>query len=271
MVFLIGISITNEKDMTSSRYVKTGQELMALRESGKRLAEVMALMADSVRVGISTGELDRLAEERMRSLGGDPVFKGYRSGPRPFPASICSSINQEVVHGIPRKDRTVVEGDLLKIDMGLRYRGMVSDMARTFPVGSTDKEAARLVDVTRESLDRGISVLRPGTRLHEYARAVQDFVEAAGFSVVRDLVGHGVGRELHEPPFIPNYVDRVSENFVFTEGMSVALEPMVNAGTWKVEPAADGWTYVSVDGSLSAHFEDTVIITHNGAEIVTRI
>lgn len=257
--------------MISSRYVKTEDELSALRESGRRLAKVMQTLSEAVCPGISTWELDRIAEERIHGLGGEPIFKGYRSGSRPFPASICVSINDEVVHGIPRRERVVMDGDLVKIDMGLRYDGMVSDMARTFAVGEVSNDARRLLETTRESLDRGIAVLRHGARLHDYARAVQEAVETQGFGVVRDLVGHGVGRDLHEPPFIPNYVDRTTENFSFVEGMSVALEPMVNVGTWKVRPSQDGWTYVSADGSLSAHFEDTVIITADGAEIVTRV
>lgn len=257
--------------MSRTDWVKTGKERAALRESASRLARVMQLLSEAVRPGISTMELDMLAEGEMRRLGGIPVFKGYRSGPRPFPASICASINDEVVHGIPRTDRVLAAGDLVKIDMGLRFDGMVSDMARTFPVGEVSPEARRLLETTRESLDRGIAAIRHGARLHDYSEAVQKTVEGEGFAVVRDLVGHGVGRELHEPPFIPNYVDRSSEDFTFVEGMSVALEPMVNTGTWKVAPAGDGWTYVSADQSLSAHFEDTVIITADGADIVTRV
>ena len=252
-------------------WVKRPEELDALRESGRRLAMVMEAVSRAVMPGVTTCELDRLAEAEIRHLEGMPIFKGYPSGgPTPFPASICTSLNDEVVHGIPRMDRVVREGDLVKIDMGLRYRGMVSDMARTFAVGTVSHAAEQLLLATKACLDQGIATLRPGARLRDYSRAVERYVEARGFSVVRDLVGHGVGYELHEQPSIPNWSDPNLENFMFLEGMSVALEPMINAGSWKVRIGDDGWTFVTVDGSLSSHFEDTVIITRDGAEIVTR-
>ena len=253
------------------RWVKTPEELDALRESGQRLAMVMAVVGEAVQAGVSTLELDRIAEAKIRELGGIPVFKGYPSGgAQPFPATICSSLNNEVVHGIPSASRIIQSGDLVKIDMGLRYRGMVSDMARTFAVGEVSAEAKRLMETTARSLDCGIDVLRPGARLRDFSRAVAGVAESAGFGVVRDLVGHGVGYHLHEEPNIPNWVDNSVENFTFLEGMAVALEPMINAGTWKVRIGDDGWVYETADGKLSAHFEDTVIITRNGAEIVTR-
>jgi methionyl aminopeptidase len=221
---------------------------------------------------VSTLELDASAEAKIRELEGTPIFKGYPSGgAQPFPATICASINNEVVHGIPSASRIIQEGDLVKIDMGLRYRGMVSDMARTFAVGVVSDEAKRLMKVTEASLDAGIDVLRPGVRLRDFSKVVAGVAEAAGFGVVRDLVGHGVGYHLHEEPYIPNWVDHSVENFMFLEGMSVALEPMINVGTWKVRIGDDGWVYETADGKLSSHFEDTVIITRDGAEIVTRI
>lgn len=256
--------------MSRENFVKTAQQLQSLRESGQRLAQVMQLVGASIRIGVSTQALDHIAESEIRRLGGIPIFKGYGGESRPFPASICASLNDEVVHGIPRQDRIIREGDLVKIDMGLRYKGMVSDMARTFVVGIVSVNAQHVLDVTRESLERGIAVLRDGTKLYDYAQAVQVYVEAQGCSVVRDLVGHGVGNELHEEPFIPNFVDHSSRNFTFVEGMSVALEPMVNQGTHRVRLGTDGWVYITADGLLSAHFEDTVIITRDGAEIVTR-
>lgn len=251
--------------------LKNTKQLDALRESGKRLSQVMRLLSESVQPGISTGELDILAEKEILRLGGKPIFKGYGAEyGTPFPASVCISLNDEVVHGIPRLDRYIKEGDLVKLDMGLRFDGMVSDMARTFAVGSVSQEAKKVLEVTRESLEQGIKVLKSGAHLSDYAQAVQGYVERNGCSVVRDLVGHGVGCELHEEPQIPNYFNRRMRDFVFKAGMAVALEPMINIGSFEVKLGKDGWTFVTRDGSLSAHFEDTVIITDSGYEIVTR-
>ncbi|MDD5083695.1 MAG: type I methionyl aminopeptidase [Candidatus Moranbacteria bacterium] len=251
--------------------LKNEKQLEALRQSGSRLAQVMKLMSESVAPGISTGELDELAEAKIRQLGGIPIFKGYgASHGTPFPASICTSLNEEVVHGIPRRDRIIKEGDLVKIDMGLRFDGMVSDMARTFAVGTVSKDAQKILDVTRESLERGIGRLKIGACISDYAAAVQGYAESNGCSVVRELVGHGVGFELHEDPYIPNYVSRKMDDMLFREGMAVALEPMINLGKHHVKIGKDGWTFVTSDASLSAHFEDTVIFSKDGVEIVTR-
>ncbi len=251
--------------------LKNEKQLEALRESGKRLAQVMALLSNHIAPGISTGELDALAENEIKRLGGIPIFKGYgASSGTPFPASVCISLNDEVVHGIPRRDRVLQEGDLIKLDMGLRFDGMVSDMARTFPVGSVSADAQKIMNVTRESLDRGIARLKVGARVSDYAKAVQSHAESNGCSVVRELVGHGVGFDLHEEPFIPNYVSRKMDDILFRKGMAVALEPMINLGKHHVKLGKDGWTFVTSDGSLSAHFEDTIIFGENGVEIVTR-
>jgi methionyl aminopeptidase len=251
--------------------IKNEKQLEAVRESGKRLRQVMRLLSDAVTPGISTAELDKMAEAEIWRLGGVPIFKGYGAEyGRPFPASVCISLNEEVVHGIPKANRIVKEGDLIKLDMGLRFEGMVTDMARTLSVGKVSKDALRLLEVTRESLDQGIARLRAGARLSDYAGTVQRYAESHGFSVVRDLVGHGVGFALHEEPQIPNYFSPRMRDFVFQKGMVVALEPMVNAGKYHVKIGSDGWTFVASDGSLSAHFEDTVIIAENGAEVVTR-
>lgn len=252
--------------------IKTEDEINRLRESGRRLAAALAAVIASVRPGISTWDLDVLAEQSIRASGGIPIFKGYVSGSgQPFPATVCTSLNEEVVHGIPRADRILREGDLLKLDIGMRYKGMVSDMARTVMIGAVSSETRKLAAVTEESLRRGIAELRPGARISAYARAVQEHVEMHGFSVVRDLVGHGVGYELHEDPQVPNYVSREMDDFVVAKGMTLALEPMVNMGTYAVKIAADGWTFVTADGRWSAHFEDTVVITEHGAEVVTKI
>ncbi len=256
----------------SKQWIKTDDEIRRLRESGKRLASVLAVVMESVRSGMTTLEVDVLAERLIREAGGIPIFKGYQSGSgRPFPASLCVSLNDEVVHGIPRKERVIKEGDLLKLDIGMRFEGMVSDMARTLPIGSISKEAEELMTVTRESLERGIAELRPGAPISHYASAVQNFVQAHGFSVVRDLVGHGVGRELHEDPQVPNYTSRHMHDFIIEKGMTLALEPMINQGGFAVRIAPDDWTFITTDGKLSAHFEDTVVITESGAEILTRI
>lgn len=251
--------------------LKNEKQLEALRQSGKRLSQVMKLLSENIVPGVTTGELDALAEAEIKRLGGIPIFKGYGAEHgTPFPACVCTSINDEVVHGIPRKDRKIQEGDLVKLDMGLRFDGMVSDMARTFAVGSVSKDAQKILDVTRESLERGISRLKVGARISDYAGAVQNYAESNGCSVVRELVGHGVGFDLHEDPFIPNYVSRKMDDMLFREGMAVALEPMINLGKHHVKIGKDGWTFVTADGSLSAHFEDTVIFTKDGVEIVTR-
>jgi methionyl aminopeptidase len=252
-------------------FIKNEQEIAALRESCRYLAQILDEVLAQALAGVSTLELDTLAEKRMREIGGVPIFKGYgaESG-RPFPGSICSSINEEVVHGIPSRDRILKDGDILKVDIGMRYQGMVSDMARSIAIGEVSAEAKRIMQVTEESLLRGIDTLKPGAKVSDYARAVQSHVEKNGFSVVRDLVGHSVGRELHEDVQIPNYVTREVPDITFVPGMTLALEPMVNAGTYEVEIASDDWTFISADDRLSAHFEDTVLITEDGVEILTR-
>ncbi len=225
----------------------------------------------AIRPGVSTAELNDIAEQAIRRLGGDPIFKGYgKEQGNAFPAAICISLNDEVVHGIPKKTRIVQAGDLVKLDMGLRFRGMVTDMARTFAVGTVSDEAKRLMRVTEESLLRGIAAVRIGAKLSDYGKAVQSHVEGNGFSVVRDLVGHGVGFELHELPQIPNYIFSGMKDVEFRAGMAVALEPMVNAGEYEIRLGKDGWVFTTEDGSMSAHFEDTVVITENGIENVTR-
>lgn len=251
--------------------LKNEEQLESLRESGKRLLGVMCAVERAIVPGVSTAMLDDVAERSIRECGGIPIFKGYGGeyGPA-FPASICVSINDEVVHGIPKESRIVGEGDLVKIDMGLRFQGMVTDMARTFQVGVVSSEAERLLRVTEEALLLGIAAIRIGARLSDYGRAVQKCVESNGFSVVRDLVGHGVGFELHESPQIPNFSFSGQRDAEFRSGMAVALEPMVNAGGYPVRLGKDGWVFLTEDGSLSAHFEDTVIITESGIEIVTR-
>jgi methionyl aminopeptidase len=254
-----------------SSFVKTGEEIERLRRSGARLSLVLEKVVAAARPRVSTLELDELAETLIRQEGGLPIFKGYGAeGGKPFPGTICASVNNEVVHGIPKKECVLQEGDILKIDIGMRFEGMVTDMARTIPIGSVSKEAERLMRVTEESLLAGIAAIRPGAKMLDYAAAVQKTAEDAGYSVVRDLVGHGVGHELHEDPQVPNYESKTLPNFTFEKGMTLALEPMINQGTFEVDLAKDDWTFITADGALSAHFEDTVLVTENGTEILTR-
>jgi methionyl aminopeptidase len=253
------------------RFAKTKEEITSIRESSRRLALVLEKVLLAAGPGVTTLELDTLAEQLIVADGGVPVFKGYgaRSG-NPFPATICSSVNSEVVHGIPKNSCILKDGDILKIDIGMRFDGMVSDMARTIPIGTVTPEALQLIQVTEESLLAGIAAIRPGAKMLDYAKAVQGVAEKAGYGVVRDLVGHGVGKYLHEDPQIPNYVTKTLPNFTFETGMTVALEPMINEGTHEVDLHDDDWTFMTADGKLSAHFEDTVLVTETGTEILTR-
>lgn len=257
----------------SKHWIKTAAEIGTLRESGRLLASVVDELLAAATVGVSTGTLGTLADTLIRKAGGDPIFKGYGKawGAPPFPAAVCISLNDEVVHGIPDEHRFLAEGDLLKIDIGMRYGGMVSDMARMKIIGKALPETERLKTVTEHALAAGIATLRNGSSAWEYAVAVEGVARAAGFSCVQDLVGHGVGRELHEKPDIPNYSGSGLPNFYFSSGMTVALEPMVNMGDYRVKIAPDGWTFLTVDGKLSAHVENTVLITPGGCEILTTV
>lgn len=250
--------------------IKSAKEIDDMRAGGKILAGVIYALGEQVAPGKNTLEIDRLAEKLISEAGGTPVFKGYgKESGNPFPGTICASINEEIVHGIPSGSRILREGDIFKIDIGMEYRGMITDMARTFAVGKISAEARKIMDVTRGCLDAGIGKIMAGRPLSDYSGAVQERAEAQGFSVVRDLVGHGVGKFLHEDPHIPNYKSGDKE-IVLREGMTLALEPMINAGTHRIVLAKDKWTYVTADGKLSAHFEDTVLVTGDGVEILTR-
>lgn len=254
--------------------IKSEKEIEAMREGGKILARIMQEVGEAVAPEKSTWEINKLAEELVFRNGGKAVFKGYgQESGHSFPAGSCISLNDEVVHGIPKEDRIIQEGDLVKIDIGMKYKGMITDMARTFPAGKISEKAQKLSEATKRCLDLGIDKLKAGNTLGEYSKAVQTYAETQGFSVIRALVGHGVGKELHEDPFIPNFASPKSpENrVVLKAGMSLALEPMLNAGNCHIKLGKDGWTYQTEDGKLSAHFEDTVMIGENGAEIVTRL
>lgn len=251
--------------------IKSDKDIDVIREGGKLLSDIVLALAREVKPGVSTWDLDVLAEEKIRAVGGVPAFKGYRGSPKdpPFPGTICASLNDEVVHGIPRKDRVLKEGDLFKLDIGMRYKNRFTDMARTYAVGTVSREAQTILDVTRESLEAGIKTIHAGSTARAYAEAVERYAQSFGFGVVRDLVGHGVGHEVHEAPQIPNYVDARMRDFAFQEGMVIALEPMINAGTWRVKLLGDQWTFATLDGSLSAHWENTYVVREDGTEQLT--
>ena len=250
-------------------HIKTESELDIMRRAGHILANVMREIQKEVRVGASTMEIDKLAEELVLRSGGTPAFKGYGGGSNPFPATICASINDEVVHGIPNASRILKDGDIFKVDIGIEIEGFYSDMARTFAVGKISQEAQKLIEITEKSFWKGIKNLKAGAMLSEYSKTAQKTVEDAGFSVVKNLVGHGIGKHLHEDPQVPNYFEKGFRDLVLQEGMTLALEPMVNVGTYKTELGRDGWVFLTADRKLSAHYENTVVITDNGVEVIT--
>lgn len=245
--------------------LKSRAELAKMRVAGRMVAEILQILAERVAPGVTTLELDRLAEEECRKRGAVPAFKGYAG----FPYTICSSPNEQVVHGFATTT-PLREGDILSIDFGLIADGFYGDSAITLPLGQVDAEKQRLMDVTRQSLVLGIEQAQPGRRLSDIGHAVQSYVEAAGFSVVREFVGHGIGRQLHEPPQVPNF-GKPGQGPKLKPGMVLAIEPMVNAGEPGVRIWSDGWTAVTADGRPSAHFEHTVAITEDGPEILTRL
>jgi len=244
---------------------KSPQEIARMREAGQVLVAAMWLCREMAKPGVSTLEIDQEVEALIRKAGARPAFKGYRG----FPATICASINDEVVHGIPAAHRRLKEGDIVGLDLGAIVEGYYADAAITLPVGEVTPDVQRLLDVTRESLERAIVESRSGNRLGDVSAAVQRHVEAAGFGVVRAFVGHGIGRELHEDPQIPNFGEP-GTGPVLKPGMVLAIEPMVTMGHWGVRVLADRWTAVTEDGSLTAHFEHTVAITESGPDVLTR-
>ena len=244
--------------------IKSAREIELMREAGRLLAEVHEEMAAFIKPGISTKDIDKLGEKLIREKGCIPNFLNYHG----YPASVCVSVNDEVVHGIPNKHRILQEGDIVSLDAGLIYKGYHSDAARTYGVGTISKEAQQLIDVTRQSFFEGIKYAKAGNRLHDISNAIAAYAESFGYGVVRDLVGHGIGTELHEDPQIPNF-RQVRKGMKLVPGMTLAIEPMINAGTWEVCWLDDDWTVVSEDGSLSAHYENTVLITDGEPEILT--
>jgi len=247
--------------------VKEPWEIGLMRNSGRRLAEVVALLKETVRPGMTTDDLDQVAEEKIRSLGAVPNFKGYRVGRNVYPKTICASVNQQVVHGIP-DERPLRAGDLVSIDVGLVYGGYHADCAFSVALGDPGPEVLELLDVTEKSLYLGIAQAVPGNRIGDIGHAVQSFVEPHHFGVVREYVGHGIGRLMHETPSVPNY-GKPGRGLLLKMGMCLAIEPMITLGTYKTKVLQDGWTVVTADGSLAAHFEHTIAITPKGPEVLT--
>lgn len=246
--------------------LKSSGEIQKMLEANQIVAATLALLANKIRPGISTLQLDIWAEEFARKKGAVPAFKGYRG----FPGSLCVSINDEVVHGIP-SDRVILkEGDIVSIDFGVKFKGFYGDSAVTLPVGAISPKKQELIDITRQSLELAIDQARVGNRINDLSRAVQQHVEGSGFSVVRQFVGHGIGSQLHEPPEIPNY-ERKERTPRLLAGMTLAIEPMVNVGTYNVEVQKDGWTVLTADRKPSAHFEHTVVVTEGEPLVLSRL
>lgn len=244
--------------------IKSTREIELMRIAGKLLEEVYQELGAFVKPGISTMDINRYGERLIRDRGCIPNFLNYNG----YPASICVSVNDEVVHGIPHEDHIIQEGDIVSLDAGLIYKGYHSDAARTYAVGQISPEAEKLIAVTKQSFFEGIKYAKAGHHLHEISAAINDYVEQFGYGIVRDLVGHGIGTKLHEDPQIPNFRQR-RRGIKLVPGMTLAIEPMINAGTWKVCWLDDDWTVVTEDGSLSAHYENTVLITDGEPEILT--
>lgn len=244
--------------------IKSPSEIELMRESNRLLAEVHKALEESIRPGMTTLDVDRLGEKLIRERGGIPNFKNYNG----YPASICVSVNDEVVHGIPSKYRVLQEGDIVSLDAGLIYKGYHSDAARTHAVGKVSLEKQKLMDVTKQSFFEGMKYAKAGNYLYDISNAIDAYVSQFGYGIVRDLVGHGIGTHLHEDPQIPNFAQK-KRGIKLAPGMTLAVEPMINMGTWQVEFLSDGWTVVTKDGLPSAHYENTILITEGEPEILT--
>ncbi|MFA5021301.1 MAG: type I methionyl aminopeptidase [Patescibacteria group bacterium] len=252
---------------------KNKEQIKAIAEGGKLLAKIMDLVAKKVKPGATTGELNDYAEKLIEAAGAEASFKNYRAAwaEQAYPAALCVSVNDEVVHGIPLPQRKLQNGDIVGLDCGLKYLGLYTDMARTVTVGQVSPEAKKLISVTREALAAGLKKVKPGGKLSDIAKAIQAVAERNNFSVVRQLCGHGVGFAAHEDPQIPNYWPSPgTRDLVLEAGLVLAIEPMINAGSWEIDTLDDGWTIVTADGALSAHFEHTVAVTADGCLILTK-
>ena len=246
--------------------IKSEEEIKILAEANRIVAAILQSLKSIVRPGVSTKELEHLADELIKKSGAIPAFKGYKG----YPASICTSVNEEVVHGIPSSKRILKDGDIVGVDLGVKFKDYYGDATITYPVGKINSDAQRLLEVTEKALYEGIEKCRKDNYLFDISSAIQSFVEENGYNVVRDFVGHGIGRELHEEPQVPNF-GKPHTGAVLREGMVLSIEPMVNQGTWEVKVLDDGWTAVTLDGSLSCHFEHTIAIMKNGPVILSRV
>lgn len=250
-------------------FIKSKQDIDNLRENGKHIARILHDVSKLVVPGVSTIKLTQFAEDEIRKVGGVPSFKGYGPRENPFPHALCVSVNDEVVHGIPNTKRILREGDIVSLDIGMIYKGMFSDTAITVPVGDVSPEASKLIQITKSALDAGIAAALNTNRIGDIGAAVSKFANEAGYGIVRDLVGHGVGYAVHEDPMIPN-IGKPGTGMKLMNGLVIAIEPMFNLGDYHVAfDEDDGWTVRTVDGSLSAHFEHTIVITDNGPEVLT--
>lgn len=260
--------------------IKTPEEIKLIKQNGKIIGKILDDLANMCKPGVSVKAVDLAAEKMILEAGGVPAFKGHKTrfADTAFPGTICASINEELVHGIPKEGVVLKDGDIFTIDIGMIYpaptpgkRGFYSDTAVTVPIGKIPAKTRELLRVTQESLEEGIKAVKPGNTVADIGRAIENYIKSQGkYGIVRDLVGHGVGHEVHEEPRIPNYYDRNLDYIILKPGMVIAVEPMVSLGTWKVTTADDGWTIVMSDGSLSAHFEHTIIITKSGNVVATR-
>jgi len=251
--------------------IKTPQEIEVLREGGKRLAFVLHKIKEKVTPGISTFELDQYAETLIKEMGDYPAFLHYRpeGAEKPYPASICASVNDEVVHGIPKRDKILKDGDIISLDLGLKHKNLYTDMAITVPVGKASEGALRLIEITKKALDAGIWACRAGNRIGDISHTIESFARPYGYGIVEVLAGHGVGKAIHEDPFIPNF-GKKGVGAKLIPGMVIALEPMLNNGTKNVSLDDDGYTFRTADGKKSAHFEHTILITEDEPEILTQ-
>jgi methionyl aminopeptidase len=254
--------------------LRSRREIELMRQAGAVVAGVLSELQRIAAPGMTTGHLDSVALEMATQAGAEALFKGVRSpqARKPFPGAICASLNDEVVHGIPSETTVLKEGDILSVDFGVRLNGYCGDSAVTVPIGRVSESSRRLMDVTRETLEIAISMARPGVKWSQVAAKMQKHAESAGFSVVRDFVGHGIGTRMHEDPKVPNFVSRdlLEDDILLTEGMVLAVEPMINAGGYGVRTQGNGWTVVTKDGKCSAHFEHTIAIVKGGCEVLTK-
>jgi len=253
--------------------IKSKKEIEIMRAGGRILAEVLASISEKVKAGTSAAELDKLARELIFSSGAKPSFLHYKPGGagEGYPAALCVSVNDEIVHGLPLETKIIANGNLVKLDLGVEYENLFTDATVMVGVGKISPVAEKIMRVTKECLELGIKKIKPGASLNEYALAVEDHARENEFEIVRDLVGHGVGHAVHEPPQVFNYADRRMKEIILREGMTLALEPMVNEGTFEIVLAPDNWTYKTRDGKLNGHWEHTVVVTKDGCEVLTKI